>query len=293
MIVRRPVGLDLMQTYFSTDFKTVLMCFISTIEGRNLPHCTWKYHYDSFSNSYVFEFGKSFLKLKRRDNYFEARIHAPCEDCNIVARRTKVELELIVMSGYPPWYQNSMKNEHGVAFTFPQLDNRSIARAGWIVAIGLGDASTLPYFATSFGDFEPLFTGSHHRGPGRGSYWRACRYLLEFISDQLEKVFPDDKRVRLTRQAVDRMLEKHTGSGISSLLDNTPLEGAMLKGRYTDGLNASDIDFAISIFNNLELGRPHIDRLKGIILPVLAAANKGLYNVLQHLNTHSFQLRRT
>jgi hypothetical protein len=186
-----------------------------------------------------------------------------------------------------------MKNCHGVTFTFPPLSNRTIARAGWIVAIGLSDAKALPDFATSFGDFKRLFTFGHHRGPGQGSrtYWRACQYLPEFISGQLEKAFPNDECIRVAKRAIERLLKEHTGSGISIYLDNTPLENAMCEGMYTNGLNASEIEFAIFVFNSLEIERPNIDRLQGIILPVLAGAIRGVYKVLQHLNTRSFQLR--
>ena len=87
------------------------------------------------------------------------------------------------------------------------------------------------------------------------------------------------------------MLEEHTGSVTSTYLNHTPLEGAMCEGKYTKGLDASDIDFAISIFDRLILERPDIDRLQAIILPVLAGAIRGLHKVLQYLNHRNFQLR--
>lgn len=122
-----------------------------------------------------------------------------------------MEFDLIIASGYPPWYQENLENKHGVTFTFPQLSNRSIARAGWIVAIGLGDAGALPYFATSFGDFKPLFPGSHHRGPGQGSYWQGCQHLRKFISGQIGKAFPDNELIQVTNRSIKGMLKDHTG----------------------------------------------------------------------------------
>ncbi|OQD98923.1 hypothetical protein PENSOL_c008G03731 [Penicillium solitum] len=169
-----------------------------------------------------------------------------------------------------------------------------MARAGWIIAIGLGDAMALPYFATSFGDFQPLSPISHHRGPGQGSYWKGCQYLLKFINGQIREAFPDDPHkelVQVTNKAIEGMLKDHTGSAISRFINNTPLDNAVCKGKYTDGLGVSDIEFAIDVFNSLYLERPHIDRLRGILLPVLAGSIRGLHKVLQHLNTHSFQLR--
>lgn len=288
--VKKPLGLDLMRKYFHTDVKTLLLCCMSTIDHI----CTWQFRYDPHSNSYTFLFGKSFLVLKKHEKYFEADIHAPCRDCDIVTRRTKVELESIIISGSPPWYQEMVQNEHCVAFSFPQPDGRSMARAGWIIAIGLGDAKALPYFATSFGDFQPLYPISHHRGPGQGSYWKGCQYLLKFINGQIREAFPDDPHnelVQVTNKAIEGILKDHTGSATSHFINNTPLENAFRKGKYSDGLGVSDIEFAIDVFNSLYLERPQIDRLRRILLPVLAGSIRGLHKVLQHLNTHSFQLR--
>lgn len=61
-VVKKPVALDLMRTYFNTDFKTILMCFISTIHMKGSQNGYWEYRYDKFSKSYIFKFGKSFLK---------------------------------------------------------------------------------------------------------------------------------------------------------------------------------------------------------------------------------------
>lgn len=288
--VKKPLDLDLMRKYFHTDVKTLFLCCMSTIDQK----CTWQFRYNPYSNSYTFLFGKSFLVLKKHAKYFEADIRVPCRDCDIVTRRTKVELESIIISGSPPWYQEMVENYYRVTFSFPQPDGKSMARAGWIIAIGLGDAKALPYFATSFGDFKPLSPIFHHRGPGQGSYGKGCQYLLKFICGQIAEAFPDDpykELVQVTNKAIEGMLKDHTGSAISRFLNNTPLENAVGEGEYTGGLDVSDIEFAIDIFNSLYLERPQIDRLRGILLPVLAGSIRGLHHVLQHLNTHSFQLR--
>jgi hypothetical protein len=290
--VKKPQDLDLMRKYFHTDVKTLLMCFMSTIDDKG----AWLFNHDASSNSYTFMFSKfgkpSFLALKRHSNYFEADIHAPCRDCHIVNRRTKTELERIIVSGAPPWYQQILQNKHHVAFRFPEPNDRSMARAGWIVAIGLGDANALPYFGTSFGNFRSLSPSSHHRGPSKGSsYWQGCQYLQGFICDQIGKQFPENELVQVTNQAIRGMLDDHTGSGISRFLNHTPLENAVCSGRYTEGLDASDIEFAINVFNSLYLAESDIQRLRGIMLPVLAGSIRGLHRVLQYLNSRSFQLR--
>lgn len=286
--VKKPLGLDLTRKYFHTDVKTLLMCWMSTIDIH--VRKTWQYHYDPRSDSYKFTLDKSFLNLKRRSNYFEGTICAPCYDCDIVTRRTKTELEHIIILGSPPWYREKLKNIHDVEFRFPETNNRNMARAGWIIAVGIGDADALPYFATSFGDFEP-FGYRHHRGPGSGSYWKGCQYLRKFVCSQIGKAFPQNELVHVTNRAIKGMLKEHTGSITSGLLSSTPLEDAFLDGKYTERLRRDDIEFAINIFNSPQLEESDIRRLEEILLPVLAGAIRGLHEVLQHLNTHSFQLR--
>lgn len=289
-VVKKPHNLDLMRKYFHTDVKTLLMCCMSTIDST----CIWQFYHDAYSNSYTFMFGKSFLVLKRHANYFEADVHAPCWNCDIVTRRTNIELERIILSGAPPWYQETLENKYGVTFSFPEPNARNMARAGWIIAIGLGDATALPYFATSFGDFRPLSPRFHHRGPGKGSYWEGCQYLQRFVYGQIGKAFrnlPENELVQDTNRALKAMLKAHTGTNTSELLKGTRLEGANLKGQYTARLDASDIEFAIDMFNSLDLNDSDTERLRGIILPILAGSLRGLHKVLQHLKSGSFQLR--
>ncbi|RFU81529.1 hypothetical protein TARUN_688 [Trichoderma arundinaceum] len=255
-----------------------------------MPSAQEDWSYSSYTNGVEFRHGKSFLQLSQKGDVYEGKIVIQPSAYAAMNRRTKLEFELILMNGYPPWFKETVTNTASITFSFPRLLDGNLKRSGWIVAVGLGDIDDpLPYFSTRFGNFrEPE---GNHRGGGKGVYWLACKHLQDAVGDGFGKRFPKDTVVQAARRAIDAMMEEHSAEKVGDLLRDSPLENADMPGKLTGQLDKADIELAIDIFNDWpKFDDAQLERLRPILVAVLAGAVRGLARMFQHLNVHSFQV---
>jgi hypothetical protein len=185
-----------------------------------------------------------------------------------------------------------------VTFKFPSLEKGNLKRAGWIVAIGLGDLDDpLPYFSTKLGRFDGYGdTYSRHHRAGTGAYYSAFIYLQEVIKDRftLEAFHdPEDRDIIATAQKeVEDMIRHHSASGAGRFLSQCPrLAGAYNDGAFAEQLNSKETAQAIELFNHKRpLHADEISFLKPNLKPVIAGALRGLKSLFVYFNDCGIQI---
>jgi hypothetical protein len=278
----KPLSLDLLQEYFRTDAKTLFLCFMASIEaGKDRAWTHW------VEQDYIeFRCGASSLTLMRKGNVYKGEMNIIGSPSLHRPRRTKLQYERIFIHHYPPWYRETVINTANVTFAFPNLLHGNLKRSGWILAIGLGDIKTpTKFFSTNFGDFAEIGGGKFRWG--EGTYMTSCKHLQTTIQDRIGGKFPKNEVVEAAVKAIKGMTKHHSASGLWQLLEDTPLENAQYIGALTGALDRTQIEFALSIFNNWSaVSIYEVERLRPILLAVLAGAVRGLSRVFEYLNDY-------
>jgi hypothetical protein len=286
--------LPLKKDYFLTDAQTIFICLLgvgvkplhfSEDNGSGGQTCQW----DS----------RICVTFRRQKNLCLAHIQFfQFNPYHPYYRRTIGEYRRIIVDGYPPWYQKKVTNTAKVTFEFPSLEKGNLKRAGWIVAIGLGDLDDpLPYFSTKLGRFDQYGDGlyRHHRG-GTGVYYSAFKYLQEVIRDRFTLdafLDPEGQNIIATaRKEVEDMITHHSASGAGKFLCQCPqLAGAYNDGAFAEQLNSSETARAIELFNNKRLlDADEISFMKRKLKPIIAGALRGLRSLFVYFNDCGSQI---
>lgn len=286
--------LPLKKDYFLTDAQTIFICLLgvaiqrlhfSEDNGSGEQTCRW----DS----------RICATFRREKNFYFAHIQfSKFNPYHPYYRRNIEEYRRIIVHGYPPWYQTKVTNTVNVTFEFPSLEKGNLKRAGWIVAIGLGDLDDpLPYFSTRLGRFEEYGNTlyRHHRG-GIGAYYSAYTYLQEVIRDRFTlDAFLDSEGqdiIATARKEVKDMITHHSASGAGKFLRQCQqLAGAYNDGAFAEQLNSSETARAIELFNDKRpLDADQISFVKRKLKPIIAGALRGLKRLFVYFNDEGNQI---
>ncbi|KAL8991259.1 MAG: hypothetical protein Q9169_007908 [Polycauliona sp. 2 TL-2023] len=168
------------------------------------------------------------------------------------------------ISGYPPWYREKLVVAHGPIIPQPIRSRDDIHRAGWVLAVGL---SKTQYLSSSSADY-------HLMG-------QPVKRVLSKLRYAIKPHFQTDPTLEAAISAIGYMLRELTGSGVGDYLTDDLNEG--FSGSPTAALRGSDCGFALSLFNTVgPLDGSEISRLAPILNPVIDAAFRGSYIVIQH-----------
>lgn len=78
----------------------------------------------------------------------------------------------------------------------------------------------------------------------------ACKHLCNTVEDRIGGKFPQNKAVESAVISITGMMPYQSASCVAELLHNTPLHNANFSRALTAELDRTQIEFAISIFNN-------------------------------------------
>lgn len=183
------------------------------------------------------------------------------------ANLTKGDVDGIA-SGYPPWYREAVTllgSPPGRQVPSPIKTYSDVARAGWILGVGMSDAQPLKAAPRSI-----LFSG------------KPIIRLKDILTDKIFPAFPEEN-VRVVAAAVARMLATHTESGIFiNLFDANG--NCVDKREEIKKFSQADATFAMAIFNsppNVSLTDDEITKIGPILLQILSAAFCGSRTVVK------------
>lgn len=178
-----------------------------------------------------------------------------------------------ILEGYPPWYRESLSLGHGRVAPFPIQSSKDLARAGWVIAVGLGKGieKPLPFHV----DYEKLND-------------KPIKRVWEILKYKLKPHFPTDANLEAACGSVYYMWREQTPSG-SMLKFTEDLKREWFKKTT---LNEDARRFAIAIFNDYDvLAEQEKDTLKQILFPVIIAAVSGV-QVIDHLGSRRNSRRK-
>jgi hypothetical protein len=286
--------LPLKKDYFLTDAQTIFICLLgvgvkplhfSEDNGTGVQTCRW----DS----------RICATFRRQNSFCFAHVQFfQFNPYHLYYRRNIGEYRRIIVHGYPPWYQTKVTNTAKVMFEVPSLEKGNLKRAGWIVAIGLGDLDDpLPYFSTKLGRFDEYGDASyrHHRG-GTGAYYCAFTYLQEVIRERFTLdafTDPEDQNIVATAgKEIEDMIRHDSASGAGKFLRQCPqLAGASNDGTFAEQLSSSETALAIELFNHKRpLDAGQISFVKHKIKPIIAGALRGLKSLFVYFNDCDIQI---
>jgi hypothetical protein len=251
---KKPETLDFNRRYVLTDARTILAAFICSLVKE-----------DNRVGSYRDELrcGKTVLRFHEDGGICVAHFTGQFREEN--SRLTKEDLDGIIR-GYPPFYREFISVEHGPKVPHPIQSTDDISRAGWIVGAGLSKDPPFPFFfATDIAADQ--------------SFYKAMKRTLVVLEQNIAEKFPNNANVEAVVNAVRYMVVHHTGSGVERYLPGREVPGGAL-----DQLNGKNCAFAIRIFNNFTpLSDEDVVQLRPILAPVLYAAFKGVYTVMQYI----------
>lgn len=258
--VRKPGDLALASRYLRTDAKTLLTsAFLSANYGR----------FSISKDARHIQFGSARLQIFPRGDILVGHIEGETQACQTASMRmTKKEVEKILGEGYPPFYKEQVRTAQGHIFDYPNQELGWMARGGWIVAIGLSNP-------------EPA---SLHLK--RTYYSKACIRIEEIIAEDITPAMPKKYQdtLRVANNAVPAMSRNMQLSGLKFRFAGSGLSGLFENGAYTTGLTLQECQFAVSLFNRRgPLTTQEADMLQPILVPVLAAALRGMYHLVDYI----------
>lgn len=287
--------LPLKKDYFLSDAQTIFICLLSV--GVQPLHFSEGYE----SGGLTCRLGEKRIcaTFRRQKDICFAHIQfSQFNPYHPYYRRNIGEYRRIIVHGYPPWYKTKVTNIAGVTFDFPSLERDNLRRAGWIVAIGLGDLDDpLPYFSTKLARFDEFGGASyrHHRS-GTGAYNSAILYLQEVIKDKIIlDTFPDPEDRHIIETAlkeVEDMIICHSASGAGKFVRQClQFSEAYDQGAYAEQLDSSETALAIELFNNKRsLNADQISFVKLKLKPIMAGALRGLQRLYSYFNEEGNQI---
>ena len=174
--------------------------------------------------------------------------------------------------GYPPFYRALCVTYDRTAFNHPDMDHSGSRRGGWIIDAGL----THPIPAS-------LYAGSMSR-----QFHESCCRVRDIVCDYLLPHFSGEIGEEAA-SVLRYMRVGESGSGAYSRISGELRE--LTVGRCSQGLTAEQCVFAVSIFDHKEtLSETERLILHPIVVPVLAAAVRGVHDIYQYINNESVKM---
>lgn len=177
--------------------------------------------------------------------------------------------------GFPPWYRETLTllgPSAGRQVPNPIKRYSDVARAGWIIGIGLSDVEAL--------EAAPRFKLLGEKPMKR---------LHDILNDKILPAFPEES-IRSVLAAVTHMMVNHTDSGaIIRLRDEN--------GNWVDNrtevkrFSPENAEFAMALFNTpptVPLTDGEVTRLRPILLQVLSTAFEGACEIAQAFKNMSW-----
>lgn len=250
-MIPKPASLDLNQQYLCTDAKTVLAFIVCSLSSQG------RYKSPYFPDG--LQFGDSSVEIKEKNDVLVAHLKG-----TVKQSLTKKTVEGI-LAGYPPWYRESLNMPHGPIVPYPILSRDDVLRAGWVVAVGLGDIKPLP------------LSLSHDKFIDK-----PIKRVWEILKYKVKPQFPTDTNLEAACEAVDYLWKSKSPSGINMYLTED-LEHDWSRIRP---LNGHECIFAMALFNDYStLTEQEKEKLKRIFLPVICAAFRGACKVVRHFRS--------
>ncbi|KAL8847979.1 MAG: hypothetical protein Q9221_006995 [Calogaya cf. arnoldii] len=209
------------------------------------------------------------IQIRENENLSVAEIHGSTK-CRLDVTKSCLEGRI---AGYPPWYREQLIVAHGPVIPHPIRTRDDIHRAGSVVAVGLSKITPLP---SSWADV--------------GLMHKPVRRVLNKLRDEIQPHFLQDPTIGAAASAIQYMLQAITCSNVERYI-TVDLHQSFQNGVIA-ALSGSDCLFAMSLFNDVGPLSEH-DRFKlaSIIKPVIDAASRGCYIVIQHFkNATDFSL---
>ena len=252
-VVPKPASLDLNKQYLCTDAKTILVFIVCSLSNQG-RHKT-SYFPDGL------QFGDSSVEIKEKNDILVAHLKG-----TVHQNLTKKPVEGI-LAGYPPWYRESLTMPHGPIVPYPILSRDDVFRAGWVVAVGLGENKPLPLVLSR----DKLND-------------KPIKRVWEILKYKIKPQFSTDTNLEAACEAVDYLWQRKTASGVDMYLT----EDLNHNWSRSRPLNGHECVFAMAVFNDYTtLTEQEKERLKPIFLPVVYAAFRGACKVIQHLSHFS------
>jgi hypothetical protein len=262
--------------FLCTDARTILgfvLCTVNNRKGQGLE--TW--HQESLT------YGLTRIICETIGNVHVAHIQGrSCEERQFL---TKHELGCM-LDGYPPWYRESFETRNGIKVHFPIASEQDIPRAGWVLAVGLMDDKVKGQkpLALYRCPNEPQEPGFRQNG---GIFRQAVARCRDHIVKNILPHFPNDPNVLAAIEALHYLVEQRTGSGM-------PTRGEFGRSWTSNipHLRSSDYQFAFANFNAYSrLEDADKARYTVILLPTMAAAVQGAYDIVEYLKDTGMELK--
>ena len=241
-LARKPEGLSLSQSYLQTDRKTVL----ALVGMTSKP---------------LFDFEEKKGVLLAKLNVAELLSPVVKDQCGSI---TKSEMNNYIQ-GYPPFHRATLQLPQGSSISYPIHDIEDIARAGWVIAVGLdphSNARMRIYFST-----DRTFPSKLYQ---LQALTRVERTLLDLFLPR----FPEEKwNIRCAAAAADA-LSWTASSEYCTYLHEMDLhekdKGVSLKYWTYGTITDEQSIVAIRVFNNFHpLEAADVDCLRPILRSLL------------------------
>ncbi|KAG4430997.1 hypothetical protein IFR05_013525 [Cadophora sp. M221] len=279
-LVQKPRALasDFDNNFLRIDLRTFIAFLLCAAPERSCP--SWRV--------YLLEIGALSADIREYEGVLIAHVHGGLQQHALA--RTKNELEM-VMNGYPPFFRDSVRLDHGPVLSFPIRDHRDIPRGGWIIMVGMMNLQrdkplslyTVPMHNNSGPDG---FIDGAHDNRTCGRPFRRAVSRVEEVIQLIEKSFPGDENIKMVLAALQYMLRTGTGSGVER-----HLPGRSPRGVINTRFDADTCRYVMQLFNDLTpLEASDVQRLRPILASVLQVAFSGAYEVIQYLKDTGMRL---
>jgi hypothetical protein len=266
-VVPKPDQLYFSRRYLRTDL-TTLLAFILITVGEKVEET-----YGTADVSFGYKADSTSVRIRDREGVLVVHVHGHFkEKCQYL---TKLELENMVRHGYPPFYRERVKLEHGPMLLNP-MSPADIERGGWIIAAGLSKVKPTMLYMVPGNDTTYERRGRSCAQPFRNAVQRVFDTLVQHIQDK----FPENTDLESVINGIRYMLDSGSQSGAERYLPgNVPLQGG-----EPSRLNGRQCAFALRMFNEFKpLTREDESELEPILTPVLNAAFYGTLKLITYL----------
>ena len=268
-MVQKPSNLNFGDEYILTDFNTLLafvLCSVGDVRKSTWHDDVSEIHYDD-----------TVLELERHDKILVAHVKGPLRPQRLTLTKSEIEK---LLSGYPPFYRETLFLSNGEPLNFPIHQDGDIERAGWIIAIGLAPVEPLALFiAEADLDSDTEYSRKHGR-----LYWRAIDRVIEVLDKHIFPEFPENTHQRAQIINTIRDLQDAKDSGTTSgkrRTNSTPVQ-----------LGKQQAEMLIKIFNEFRPLESHekcgITEILGCVLNVAVI---GSFRVIDYLKNTGKRLR--
>lgn len=259
--IPKPESFPLDHSFLATSVKVIYAYILCTIDEVSVK--------PRRDRPQVFDFGGICIKPTLDPTSGEVLVHII--GSKIQRNLTKHEVECL-LDGYPPFYREYMTcNNFFVPSPIQSIED--VARGGWVIGVGLSSTEPILIYMDTLRDSKAK----------RGTvFYRSFIRVKAVLVNNIQPLFPDDKNVQATINAITYMIEEETQSGVERALQGSDMASEAKL------LSQPECILAMRIFNDSpRLDSVALDSLRQeitpILFPVLKAALEGVTTCIAYV----------